>query len=31
MNQSKRTKLKKLGYRVTDAQEFLGLSMRKRR
>ncbi|HWA28087.1 MAG TPA: hypothetical protein VG734_20720 [Lacunisphaera sp.] len=26
MNQRKRTKLKKLGYRVTDAQEFLVLS-----
>ena len=26
MNQTKRQKLTKLGYRVTDAQEFLGLS-----
>jgi DNA-binding XRE family transcriptional regulator len=26
MNQSKRTKLRKLGYRVTSTQEFLGLS-----
>lgn len=26
MNQSKRQKLAKLGYRVTDAQSFLGLS-----